>query len=271
MRETTDAPRGGSYRAKSEEDETTTLKTSVLCRLCETEQRPIKAHVVPEGFFRALRDDSGVIEMRTNKPGVPPKRAPIGVYDTTILCGPCDNVFSPWDKHAQDVLLRDFSKNRVIYDGSAVIGWTIEEFDYKLLKLFFVSLLWRASVSTHEFYRRIDLKPFEQQMRDMILAGDPGAPETFAVTLARFDHPAYRGVFDPHRERFGDGINYVRFYLSGFVAHLKVDRRPPPDFLSGLVVRPGAPIRVPIRSRHGKDAEAMRGIARASAAWKRSR
>jgi hypothetical protein len=240
----------------------------MLCRPCETQQRPIKAHVVPEGFFRALRDDSGVTELRTNKRGVPPKRAPVGVYDMAILCSRCDNVFSPWDKHAQDILLRDFAETRAIYDGDEKIAWTIHEFDYKLLKLFFVSLLWRASVSTHEFYRRVDIKSFEQEMRDMILAENPGAPETFAVTLSRFDHPAYRGIFDPHRDRF-DGINYVRFYLAGFVAHIKVDRRPPPDFLSSFVIRAGAPIIVLLRSRQSKDAAAMREIARASATWRK--
>jgi len=217
-----------------------------------------------------LRDDSGVIEMRTSKPGIPPKRAPIGVYDTTILCGPCDNVFSPWDKHAQDVLLRDFDKNQVVRDGDETIGWIVEEFDYKSLKLFFVSLLWRASVSTHEFYQRIDLTPFEQRMREMILSSDPGDPETFGVTLARFDHLAYRGVFNPVRDRL-DAVNYVRFYLAGFVAHIKVDRRAPPDFLAGLIIRPGVPIVVPVRSRASKDAAGMREIARKSLQWKRGR
>ena|SRR5712691_1790305 len=94
----------------------------MLCRLCGTEQRPIKAHVVPEGFFRALRDHSGVPELRTNTRGVPPKRAPVGVYDKAILCSPCDNVFSPWDKHAQDVLLRDFSESTAISHGDAVVA-----------------------------------------------------------------------------------------------------------------------------------------------------
>lgn len=242
----------------------------MLCRLCETEKPIIKAHVVPEGFFRALRDDSGVIELRTNNPTIPPKRAPVGVYDMSMLCGACDNVFSPWDKHAQDVLLRDISEAEAVVDGPTRVGWRIHRFDYALLKLFFISLLWRASVSSHDFYKRIDLKVLEPSLRRMILDNDPGKPEAFAVTLSRFDHPAYRGIFDPHPERF-DSINYVRFYLAGFVAHIKVDRRPPLDFLSGLILKDGAPIIVLARSRNSKDAAAMREIARTSMKWKRGR
>jgi hypothetical protein len=239
----------------------------MVCRLCETEQRLIKAHIVPEGFFRVLRDASAVPEVYTNKPRAHPKRAPIGVYDKSILCRPCDNLFSPWDKHAQDVLLRDFSDKTAIYDGPVKRGWTISRFDYQPLKLFFLSLLWRASVSTHDFYRRVSTGPFEQELRKMIATAEPGAPEAFAVILARFDEPAYTGMLDPHLERY-DGINYVRFYLAGFVAYIKVDRRPPPDPLSDFIVRDDAPITVLLRSaRDSKDGAVMRDIARS--AWRR--
>src|SRR2546429_4214845 len=100
----------------------------MTCRLCQTEQRLIKAHIIPAGFFRSLGDASETLEIHTNKPGVRPKRAPIGVYDKSILCRPCDNVFSPWEKHAQDVLLRDFSDETAIYHGPAKLGWIIDTF-----------------------------------------------------------------------------------------------------------------------------------------------
>jgi hypothetical protein len=242
----------------------------IPCRFCRTEQRAIEAHIIPEGFFRALRDDSGrPLELRTNTPGVPPKRAPIGVYDSTILCAVCDNRFSPWDQHAQDIMLRDFSESTAIsHDDGSVLGWTIPIFDYKLLKLFFVSLLWRASVSTQKFYERVDPRPFNETMRRMILTEDPGDPETFSVTLGRFADPRYRAILDPHRERYS-GTNFVRFYLGGFVALLKVDRRVTPDPFANLIVRPGNPIVVISRSRDGKDAQVMRDIARTSQHWKR--
>jgi hypothetical protein len=81
----------------------------MVCRWCNTKQRLIKAHIIPEGFFRAVGHGPEPLEVLSNTPGARPKRAPIGVYDKSILCRPCDNTFSPWDKHAQDVLLRDFS------------------------------------------------------------------------------------------------------------------------------------------------------------------
>jgi hypothetical protein len=184
------------------------------------------------------------------------------VYDTSILCRPCDNTFSPWDKHAHDVLIRRFSNASAIRDGGKTIAWTIPQFDYQRLKLFFLSLLWRASVSTHAFYRDVATGLFEQRLLDMLKVEDPGPPETFAVTLARFDHPAYSAILDPHPERWL-GVNYVRFYLAGFVAHIKVDRRPSPELLSAFVIRDSLPIVVVRRDeRAGKDAAVMRDIAR---------
>ena len=239
----------------------------MVCRLCEMERRLIKAHIIPEGFFRSIRDASGALEVHSNKLGAYPKRAPIGVYDKSILCRPCDNIFSPWDKHAQDVLLRDFSDEMAIYHGRTKIGWVISRFDYRLLKLFFLSLLWRASVSTQDFYRRVSIGPFEQELRMMIAAADPGAPDTFAVTLARFDEPAYTAMLDPHPDRY-DSINYFRFYLAGFVAYIKVDQRPSAGPLADFILRANVPITVLLRSaRESKDGIVMRQLARS--AWKR--
>jgi hypothetical protein len=82
--------------------------------LCQTEKPLIKAHVIPEGFFRCVGHPSEILELHTNTPGTYPKRAPIGVYDKLILCRACDNVFSPWEQHAQDVLLRNFSEEAAI-------------------------------------------------------------------------------------------------------------------------------------------------------------
>jgi hypothetical protein len=198
----------------------------------------------------------------TNRRGTYPKKSPVGVYDKSILCKPCDNTFSPWDKHAQDVLIREFSDASTVRDEGRTIAWTIPRFDYGRLKLFFLSLLWRASISTHPFYERVVIGPFEQHLLAMLKAEDPGPPEAFAVTLAHFDDPTYTAMLDPHPERWF-GVNYVRFYLAGFVAHIKVDRRPSPDLLSAFVIRDGVPIVVVRRDAHkGKDAMVMRDIAR---------
>jgi hypothetical protein len=55
--------------------------------------------------------------------------------------------------------------------------------------------------------------------------------------LAKFGDERYSGILNPHTHRFA-GINCIMFYLSGFVAYIKVDRRPPPDLFSDFIIRP---------------------------------
>ncbi len=236
----------------------------MLCRLCNRDRKLIKAHVIPEAFFRSLRSGGKAPEIHTNTKGAYPKRAPIGVYDRTILCGECDGCFSPWDDHAQQVLIRDFSEALPLYDESRKVAYRIQRFNYNLLKLFFLSLLWRASVSNHKFYRRISVGPYEEILRGMLLTEDPGTAEKFAVTLARFSDPQFTGMLDPHAERY-EGVNYCRFYLTGFVAYIKVDRRPPPSFLRDFVISEDSQITVILRDLHeSKDGAVMKAIARKS-------
>jgi hypothetical protein len=236
----------------------------MICRLCKTDQPLIKAHIIPEGFFRSLDDGSGRLMIHTNEPGGRPRKSPIGEYDTSILCGPCDNIFSPWEQHAQDVLLQDLPDTAAVYRGATKVAWRIESFDYRLLKLFFLSLLWRASVSTRRFCRRVSTGPFEGVLHRMIRARDPGTPEEFAVILGRFDEPGYNAMLDPHPDR-DDGIKYVRFYLAGVVAYIKVDSRPPTEPFAGLILRPDAPLRMIRRdARDSKDGALLRALAQAA-------
>jgi hypothetical protein len=96
----------------------------------------------------------------------------------------------------------------------------------------------------------------------LLAAEDPGVPNLFATPLARFDHHAYTAMLDPHPERF-TGVNYVRFYLAGFVAHIKVDHRMPPAPLADFILRDGKPLIVVRRDNlTSKDAAVMRDIAR---------
>jgi hypothetical protein len=52
------------------------------CKLCGVDKKLVKAHIIPEAFFKPLR--SGKNAPLLIRPGDYVKRAPIGVYDKTI-------------------------------------------------------------------------------------------------------------------------------------------------------------------------------------------
>ena len=205
------------------------------CKFCNEEKKLIKAHAIPESFFRPLRDGNTPPKLVTNKTGVYPKKSPIGIYDTTILCRDCEDQFGPWDDYAQLLLLQKFQNADKLKHNGKEVGYKVLSFDYNKLKLFFISVLWRAHASSQPFYSRIKLGPFADIAKDHIINKDPGSPDDFAVILAYFEEPIGMSNFDPFIEKY-DGLNYYRFYMAGFCPVIKVDHRIPTDTFRELSI-----------------------------------
>jgi hypothetical protein len=220
----------------------------MICKLCRKDEKLIKAHIIPESLW-PHRKHGGKQIVYSSLPKNYSKRSPKGIYDNTILCGNCERIFSPWDDYAQSLILQNIkNKNYIIEDGIKVC-LVIEDFDYSKLKLFFISLIWRASVSSHEFFREVKANNFENQLKKMIIESDPGNEDSFSVSLARWsDHDIEsgigRGILSPWRRRFS-GINFYNFYFAfGFLATIKVDRRPVPHQLRHSILNPNTPLYV---------------------------
>lgn len=213
----------------------------MTCQYCGENKKLVKAHVIPEGFFRRLREGQDPPRLLSNKKNEYPQKTPIGVYDKNILCEECERRFDVWDMYAQE-LLRDEPKNgSLLMKEDQIVGWEVPNFNYKLLKLFFVSLLWRASVSSHKVYSKIKIGPYETVAKRLIDKDDPGSPDDFSVLLAKFVHPLGIVIFDPFSSKF-EGVNCCTFYLGGYVAYLKTDKRPFPEPLSHFIMRPDKPL-----------------------------
>ena len=236
----------------------------MACKFCKEEKKLIKAHVIPEGFFRRVRDGQVSPLIGTNKKGEYTKRSPIGVYDKTIVCGDCEGIWGDWDSYAQEFLGNFPLGGQPLYADGQKIGYRIDSYDYRKLKLFFVALLWRASASEQSFFSRIALGPFEEQAKQMISQGDPGPSGQFAVTLAKFEDPVATSMLDPHPEKWS-GVNYCRFYLGGYVAYIKVDTRTGALPLKDFEISPERPLYVILRDlRRSKELLLMQNIARNS-------
>jgi hypothetical protein len=230
------------------------------CRLCLEHRKLIKAHIIPESFFLPLRSGKRVPEIHSDIEGKYPKKTPIGIYDTSILCSKCDKAIGVWDNYAQQLFLKDFAEDLAVYYGSKKVAYKIDAFDYDKLKLFFISVLWRASISDQYFYKRVNIGAYESVLREMILSNNPGAPEDFPVVIAKFGDPNVTGMLDPHKDNF-DGINFYRFYITGFVIYVKVDKGKMPEFLEPFYIRRGQPIWIILRDLHrSKDGKIMKNI-----------
>lgn len=206
-------------------------------RGCGNNKKLIKAHVIPESFFVGLKSsDRAPLEI-SQKKGVYPKRRPIGVYDKTILCRECEDKFQEVDNYGQRSLLANEEKHRKVEIDGILTGFIVKDIDYNLLKRFFFSVLWRASISRHNFYSRINLGPHEDKIKRLIWNGEPGVTGEYDCFLAKFvDSNLGKSILDPHMERW-DHVNYARIYMYGYVVYLKVDQRPTPKDFQPLILR----------------------------------
>jgi hypothetical protein len=232
------------------------------CKLCGKDKKLVRAHIIPKSLWKPLFDNEQPPQSHPTAPTVDDKKSPVGVYDTGILCAQCESIFSPWDDYAQNLLLaKPIAEQYVIKNGRKV-AYVETTIDYAKLKLFFISLLWKAAVSNHFFFSRVNLGPFEPQLRRMILKGDPGDSDAFAIMMAKCDDRLGPIVLNPQPERWGE-INYYRFYVAGYMVYIKVDRRPAQDVMGEFALNPERPLIIILQElRTSKDFKALQDVAK---------
>lgn len=212
-----------------------------VCRLCEREQATVNAHVIPKSFFLEHVARAEIPKLVATSPDSYPKKSPIGVYDPDILCVGCEGRFSPYDAYGY----RFFHPSHdleTIFPGTEGEANIVHDVDYKLLKQFVLSVLWRASVSGQAFYGAIKLGPYENEIRELILADDPGPPQDFPVMVHRFTHPPELiPILCPVSTRI-EGLNVYQLLLNGFLVLIKVDRQPLPPSLRDIALAPNKPL-----------------------------
>jgi hypothetical protein len=196
------------------------------CKLHGGESPLVRSHIIPKAFFHALGKPTNKIKILSSSPTELPKRAPIGAYDS-FLCADCENLFNAWDAYATSFLLNGSNFKVEIHDAGGLCGYRVSNFDYAKLKLFGLSVLWRASVCKNPFFNNVSLgEVHEPIIRDLILNKQPGAYDKYPVVLFKFDErPASKTISNPIMLRTKSRVNFYKFYMGGFTLMTIVDQQ----------------------------------------------
>ena len=153
-----------------------------ICKFCGKEKKLIKAHIIPKNFYLARKNDKYLcINSKTGEYTYQQQ----GGYDSNILCKDCDNhILGEFDKEGYRVLFGDFNKYKYIqtYPQGKIYQLDSNNFDYTKLRNFFISILWRASISQLEEWTNINLGGYERKAFD-ILIGEREYPELFKILI----------------------------------------------------------------------------------------
>lgn len=160
-----------------------------------------------------------------------------GRFDKDIVCERCEERFLPFDTHGNKVLSEALSSRTISNDFvSNPKGYLIENAEYHKLKLFFLSMLWRAHASSLKFFSHVDLGPHEPILRSYIETSEAPPSHKYEIMLLhQTDSPVPLGLIPPWRCKLG-GVNAYKFYLPEIVVVVNVDQRPfPKAFNSGVL------------------------------------
>lgn len=202
--------------------------------------------MIPKAFFKELRLDGDAPWMVSTRAGEHKKRAPTGVYDNHIVCEQCEVRFGPWDQAAVETLIQRAGDQKPYFSKGELLAHVLRDYDYKKVKMFFISLLWRAGVSSQGFYASVSLGPFERQARQAILDENAGDSRFFSVFLGRWNASARqqnlaKAMLSPNKNRYGNAIGY-RFYLSNYIAEIKCSNSRFPREMEHACLDPDRPL-----------------------------
>lgn len=194
------------------------------CRLCLRVVPLCRSHVIPEFLFTLLYDDKHrfieVVDMLRGNV----IRGQKG-YRERLLCRECESHLNRYERHARrlfiDPLPVKVSKLRRNHGN----------LEYARSKLFFLSVLWRASISTLEIFKHVQLGPHEERVRQMVFNNDPGEAETYPTMLwvLNFNGEQLRDfIVEPTHMRV-EGRKCYRFVMGGFVILIFVSSETIPD------------------------------------------
>lgn len=221
------------------------------CKFCEKEvQKLVDSHIIPRAFFEYSKSVGKYENMQsiTNTNGIyPVSKSRIGWYDQNLVCQTCESLFGKYDLYAISLLLKNMTKHKQLIKDGEIVSWMIDNYSFKQLSLFFISLLWRAGASDMFQFKRIVLGRWLESAKKCLAEDSLDYANGVGFVLARFtDTLGNSFVADPHPEKKGgvfESINVYRFYLgAGYVVYIKVDRREFPDIFPIVSMIEGKPL-----------------------------
>ena len=203
-----------------------------ICKLCLKEKKLIKnSHIIPNFMYKDLYDDHNKLRSFSlsdisggNKRVIKPSS---GVYEGGILCCDCDNkLLGKYENYASKLLygkalpgkIVPVCENHVGLDGLKVT--ICRNIDYKLFKLFLLSILWRSGISTRPFFKRVKLGSHQYILRRMIFNEDPGDTNDYPISIMSYltDQSLPQDlIVQPTRIKTKDGLNIYKFVIGGLI------------------------------------------------------
>ncbi len=224
-----------------------------VCKLCLNNVELLKrSHIIPDFMYSGLFDKSHLL-VKINFDYSRHNKLFSGEYESNILCANCDNVVLG--------LLEDYGR-KIIYGGKKNKNDNIKEYkdfikestvlcidgvNYHKFKLFLLSILWRSSISSRPFFKNVNLGPYEEKIRLMILNDDADDKFTIPCFLSHLSKDVNNNIIASPLVSKKDGIKYL-FLIDGLWFMFFVSQGKVPEDIQDFIIDYNGLLRVPILS-----------------------
>jgi hypothetical protein len=218
------------------------IKRHGVCKLTQSFGPYVDSHIIPLSLTRLSRTGEKYIEAGIGH-GV--KKRSNSWYDGALVTRQGEDILSDIDSKA----INELRKHRLIWNS-----WKSEQRLHsedilhedgrplyrlirlerpEVLRVFFLSLLWRAAASTRPEFSKIALQDsIVEDLRHRILKEEPGPSADYPIQLFQIITRGVEHNRTPLLERKPiildangsslEEIAYVRFYFDGLVAHINI-------------------------------------------------
>lgn len=207
------------------------------CIFCLETKELLKAHIIPDAFFKSLKSSAGKPAIRLDDSPFR-KKAPKGEYDDKILCKGCEkDHFEKLDDYAIKLLIPPIKENP---NASKEVYLKIGPYNLSKLTLFVLSVLWRGHHSKRPFFKKIGLGPYEERIKESITSPKDNLCSKYPIAIVRYSDKMGQGsIPSPEPVKFAN-LNFYNIELGyGYSCLVKVDNRPLPDEHKNNFLKPG--------------------------------
>jgi hypothetical protein len=165
------------------------------CELCSISAELRHSHIVPEFLYGLTYDEKHRFILVPGSTDSRPRYEQQGLREY-LLCQLCEVRFSRYEGYTKRVMLDTETFHRAEHRKHLVIHGV----KYPEFKLFWMSVLWRMSISSLDLFRTVDLGPHAEILRQHLAIEDPDDPllyPTMFLAPLRVPKPILRSIMPP--------------------------------------------------------------------------
>lgn len=216
----------------------------MTCKLCNLDKVLQNSHIIPEFLYKPLYDEihrAQLLGIDWLQQGFRRLKPLQNGLKEKLLCYDCEQLLNNrYEKYFHNQWI---NKKALPSELDTEHSIKLSDLDYGKFKLFHLSVLFRAGVSTLPQFEQVKLGPHEAFLREMILNNSPGSDKKYpvmchAITTSN-NEIQYGLITNPFKQRQPSGHISYGFCFGGCVWYYIVDSHEVASFSDFMLTSKG--------------------------------